>query len=55
MWYEKACTIQEEVKQADGWESEYKSDDTKDRTFWGYIVTLKDAIVKPITDNIEDE
>lgn len=55
VWYEKACTIQEEVKQADGWESEYKSDDTKDRTFWGYIVTLKDAIVKPITDNIEDE
>lgn len=49
VWYEKACTIQEEIKRADGWESDYKSDDVKDRTFWGYIVELKDVTVKPIT------
>ncbi len=46
--YEKAATIQEERNHADGWESDLKSDNTTDRTFWGYVVTLKDAIVSPL-------
>ena len=48
IWYNKALTIQEEILKADGWEKNYQGDDQTDRTFWGYIVTLKDAIVKPI-------
>lgn len=47
-WYDKAKTIHEEIQHADGWESEYKDDDTTERTFWGYIVELKDVIVKPL-------
>ena len=47
-WYDKAEVIHEEISHADGWESEYKDDDTTDRTFWGYIVELKDVIVKPL-------
>ncbi len=47
-WYDMAEVIHEEISHADGWESEYKDDDTTDRTFWGYIVELKDVIVKPL-------
>jgi len=46
--YEKAETKYEEIQHADGWESEIKDDDTTERTFWGYIVELKDVIVKPL-------
>lgn len=48
VWYDKADIIREELQTADGWESDIKEDDTTDRTFWGYVVELKDAIVKPI-------
>lgn len=48
VWYEKADIIREELQNADGWESEFKDDDVTERTFWGYIVELRDAIVKPI-------
>lgn len=48
VWYNKALTIQEEILKADGWEKNYQGDVQTDRAFWGYIVTLKDAIVKPI-------
>lgn len=47
--YEKARTIKEELKHADGWEMDLKGDETTERTFWGYIVELKDAIVKPLS------
>ena len=46
--YVKAETKYEEILHADGWESEIEDDDTTERTFWGYIVELKDVIVKPI-------
>lgn len=48
VWYESAGVIHEEVQKADGWESELKDDETTERTFWGYIVTLKDAEITPI-------
>lgn len=48
VWYDKACVIHEEIQHADGWESEYKDDDTTERTFWGYIIMLKDVTVKPL-------
>lgn len=51
VWYHKARTIQEEITRADGWERELNDDDTTERTFWGYIVELKDVIVKPIMKN----
>lgn len=47
-WYDKACVIHEEIQHANGWESDYKDDDTTERTFWGYIVELKDVTVKPL-------
>ena len=46
--YHKAKTIQEEILKADGREKNFPNDETTDRTFWGYIVTLKNAIVKPL-------
>lgn len=48
VWYDKAHIIREELQNADGWESQLSNDDTTDSTFWGYIVELRDAIVKPI-------
>ena len=53
--YEAAQTIQEEISKANGWEKNYKDDETTERTFWGYIVTLKDAVVKPLTGVTEEE
>lgn len=50
VWYHKAYTIQEELTHADGWETNYKDDETTDRTFWGYIVTLKDVTEKPLNN-----
>lgn len=46
--YGTAQTIHEEISKANGWESELKDDETTERTFWGYIVTIKDAVVKPL-------
>lgn len=51
--YETAHTIQEEISKANGWESNFKDDETTERTFWGYIVTIKDAVVKPLKVNDE--
>lgn len=48
VWYHKAHTIQEEISHADGWESDKEDDETTERTFWGYIVELKDVVVKPL-------
>lgn len=48
VWYNKAKTIKEELNHADGWESNIKDDDITERTFWGYIVELKDVIIKPL-------
>ena len=53
--YEDAQTIKEEISKANGWESEFKDDETTERTFWGYIVTLKDVIVKPLTEEEDNE
>lgn len=46
--YEKADIIREELHNADGWEREFKDDDETERSFWGYIVELRDAFIKPI-------
>lgn len=54
VWYHKAQTIQEEIPCADGWESDKKDDETTERTFWGYIVELKDAVIKPLAKSEED-
>lgn len=54
VWYHKAHTIQEEISRADGRESLTKGDDTTERTFWGYIVELKDVVVKPLSKNDEN-
>ena len=35
---------------ADGHEKDFNSDEETDGTFWGYIVTLKDAVVKPLPE-----
>lgn len=50
VWYKRAKVIQKELQHADGRESQLKDDDKTERTFWGYIVTLKDVIVKPLTE-----
>ena len=50
-YYHKVRVIQSEIPKADGYESEYKSDESTDRTFWGYIVTLRNAVVKPLISN----
>lgn len=56
VWYHKAQTIQEEISRADGWECDKKDDETTERTVWGYIVELKDVVVKPFakSDNNAD-
>lgn len=46
--YHKAECIHQEQTQADGRESIYRDTDEAEYTFWGYIVELKDVIVKPI-------
>ena len=46
--YDKAETIKEELQHADGWESDKRDDETTERTFWGYIVELKDVTVRPL-------
>lgn len=48
VWYNKTDVIREELQKADGWESQLKEDDTTDRSFWGYIVELRDVDVKTI-------
>lgn len=48
VWYEKAETIREDLQHADGWESDKPDDDTTERTFWGYIVELKDVTIIPL-------
>lgn len=48
VWYHRAQVIQTEIQKADGWESDIKDDETTDRTFWGYIVELTDATIKPL-------
>ena len=54
VYYHKASVIQNEIQEANGYESDYKSDEFTDRTFWGYIVTLRDAVVNPlVTDSLE--
>lgn len=56
--YSQANTIQEEILRADGHEKDLSCDEETDRTFWGYIVTLKDVVVKPLPEkesNINDE
>ena len=50
VWYNKAETIREELQHANGWESDKRDDDTTERTFWGYIVELKDVTVKPLEE-----
>lgn len=48
--YAQAKTIQEEILRADGHEKDISNDEEADRTFWGYIVTLKDVVVKPLSE-----
>ena len=45
VYYEQAPIVRTELQHADGWESDYRDDETTERTFWGYIVVLKDAEV----------
>ena len=49
-WYDRAETIQEEIRSANGRESLRKDDETTEYTLWGYIVELKDVLVKPLTE-----
>ncbi len=49
--YHEAKTIKEEILEANGYESELKDDEATERTFWGYIVTLRDAMVKPLAND----
>lgn len=46
--YSEIMPIYEELQHADGRESEFEDDATTYRTFWGYIVELKDVVVKPL-------
>lgn len=55
VYYHAANVIHTELQQADGYESQYKSDETTDRIFWGYIVMLDDVVVKPLADYDIDE
>ena len=48
IYYHRASVIHSNILRADGYESEYKSDESTDRTFFGYIVILKDVVVKPL-------
>ncbi len=50
VYYPQAKTIQEEISKADGREKDFPDDEETERTFWGYIVTLKDAVVKPLPE-----
>lgn len=51
VYYHKASVIQRAIQKADGYEDGCKSDEFSDRTFWGYIVTLEDVVVKPLVMN----
>lgn len=46
--YEDVDIIRDELQHADGWESEYESDETVRRDFFGYIVELKDVTLKKL-------
>ena len=43
--YDEVELIREELQHADGWESDFDSDEETQRFFWGYIVELKDVTV----------
>ena len=45
MNYDMVDVIREEIQHADGWESEWESDESLRRAFWGYIVELRDVTV----------
>lgn len=49
--YNYSEIIKDELQEADGWESEYESDETTVRTLWGYLVTLEDVTVRPLNFN----
>ena len=49
--YNYSEIIKDELQEADGWESEYESDETTVRTLWGYLVTLEDVTVRPLNLN----
>lgn len=45
----------DEIQYANGWESTYPGDaETSPRTLLGYIVTLRDVIIKPLSDQNND-
>lgn len=44
-YYPQAETIQEEILKANGHEKDFHDDEETERTLWGYIVTIKDAVV----------
>lgn len=46
--YDEVDVIREELQHADGWESQFDSDDVVKRTFWGYAVELKDVTLKKL-------
>ena len=48
--YESEWIYEKEIINADGWECNKPDDDTIERTFWGYVVELKDVIIKPIEE-----
>lgn len=48
--YEKTPVIQDETDEANELESKQDSDDSTQRIFWGYIVTLEDVVVEPIKE-----
>ena len=49
--YYKAGIKSTELQTANGHESENPDDEKTERTFWGYVVKLKDVVVKPLAMN----
>ena len=54
-YYPQAETIQEEILKANGHEKDFHDDEETERTLWGYIVTIKDAVVKPLPEKVSNQ
>lgn len=55
VYYHQTPVIHSEVQRADGYENNYKSDESTNRRFLGYIVILKDVVVKALYTNAVEQ
>lgn len=53
--YDEVWASHRILQNADGWNCGQEPDENKKRTFWGYIVELKDVTIKPLETEQKDD